>query len=257
VSCILFNLVISSIVGGIFASHINNWVHLGGFLSGFCIGLFVHLDNFNGRNLLLPDALHHQVEYCEVSDVLVFSDQNIRQGGQDDQNIPSEISVDEKSVEIEVRNHAYMIIEARSHAYKILYGPVLTKASCMQQDASEIVRQPGRQSGIIGPNGSTVKDQEGDLSLAASSIQLKETGPGLAASSIQLGETGAGLAASSIHLTQTGAGLARSLGLVRILERTRSLSSLSLSHMYAHTDIAGLFVQTLSTAPDTADTYPS
>ena len=121
-SCILFDVAISSIVGRIFASHINNWAHLGGFLSGFCIGLFVHLDNFNRRNLLLPDALHHQVEYCEVSGVLVTSDQNMRHGGQDDQNIPSEISVDEISVETEVRNHAYMIIEVRNNAYMLLYG---------------------------------------------------------------------------------------------------------------------------------------
>jgi hypothetical protein len=127
---------------------------------------------------------------------------------------------------------------------------VLTNACCVQQDASELVRQPGRQSGII-------RYTARHVPIAASSIQLTETGAGLAAPSIQLGETGAGLAASSIHLTQTGAGLARSLGLVRILERTRCLCSLSLSHMYAHTDIAGLFVQTLSTAPDTADTYPS
>jgi hypothetical protein len=110
-------VVISSIVGGIFASHINNWAHLGGFLSGFCIALFVHFDNFDGRNLLA--ARHHQVEYCEVSGVLVTSDQNMRQGGQ---NIPSEISVDEISVETEVRNHAYMIIEVRNNAYMILYG---------------------------------------------------------------------------------------------------------------------------------------
>ena len=119
-SCILFDVAISSIVGRIFASHINNWAHLGGFLSGFCIALFVHFDNFDGRNLLA--ARHHQVEYCEVSGVLVTSDQNMQPGGQDDQNIPSEISVDQISVETEVRSHAYMIIEVRNHAYMILHG---------------------------------------------------------------------------------------------------------------------------------------
>ncbi len=112
-SCILFDVAISSIVGEIFASHINNWAHLGGFLSGFCIALFVHFDNFDGRNLLA--ARHHQVEYCEVSGVLVTSDQDMRHGGHDDQNI-------QISVENEVRNHAYMIIEVRNNAYMLLYG---------------------------------------------------------------------------------------------------------------------------------------
>jgi hypothetical protein len=147
VSCILFDVVISIVVG-IFASHINNWVHLGGFLSGFCIAVFVHFDNFDGRNLLA--ARHHQVEYCEVSGVLITSDQNMRQGGHDDQNIPSEISVDEISVETEVKNHAYMIIEVRNNSYMLLYGDlnylkinihVLTFACCVQQDASELVRK--------------------------------------------------------------------------------------------------------------------
>jgi hypothetical protein len=57
-----------------------------------------------------------------VSGVLVTSEQDMRHGGHDDQNIPSEISVDEISVEPEVRNHAYMIIEVRNNAYMLLYG---------------------------------------------------------------------------------------------------------------------------------------
>ena len=80
----------------------------------------MHFGNFDGNNLLA--ARHHQVEYCEVSGVLVTSDQNMQPGGQDDQNIPSEISVDQISVETEVRSHAYMIIEVRNHAYMILHG---------------------------------------------------------------------------------------------------------------------------------------
>ena len=78
----------------------------------------------------------------------------------------------------------------------------------MQQDASDLVRQPGRQSGII-----RYAARHVPIIVRASSIQLRETGAGLAASSIQLGETGAGLAASSIQLRETGTGLARSLGL--------------------------------------------
>ena len=105
---------------------------------------------------------------------------------------------------------------------------VLTNACCVQQDASELVRQPGRQSGII-------RYAARHVPIAASSIQLRETGAGLAAPSIQLGETGAGLAASSIQPRETGEGLARSLGLARILERTRSLPSLSLSLSHTHT----------------------
>jgi hypothetical protein len=46
---------------------------------------------------------------------LVTSDQDMRHGGHDDQNI-------QISVETEVRNHAYMIIEVRNNAYMLLYG---------------------------------------------------------------------------------------------------------------------------------------
>jgi hypothetical protein len=115
---------------------------------------------------------------------------------------------------------------------------VLTNACCVQQDASELVRQPGRQSGII-------RYTARHVPIAASSIQLTETGAGLAAPSIQLGETGAGLAASSIQLTETGAALARSHGLARSNPRENLFSlfrvlallslSLSLSHTHTHT----------------------